>query len=84
MVAGGDIRLDFARLVQLLKNRWGDRRGIDGLAADFQLRIGNDIADEEGILVALRALARIDIFYQSFIDRPCVDLAFPFVDELVA
>ncbi|KAF1853461.1 hypothetical protein Lal_00013818 [Lupinus albus] len=84
VVAGGDVRLHLAGLVQLVGQQLlRDLGGVDGLAAGRDLRVGDDV--RLGVGVALAAgIALVDIVDQALIQRPGIHLAFPFVDDRVA
>ena len=85
VVAGGDIRLDTADLLQLLGQQLlGDGGGVDLLAAMGDLRIGDHIGGVERILVGIGAVRGIDIIDQPLVERPGIHLAFPVIDNGIA
>ena len=58
--------------------------GVDLLAVDLDRRVGDHIGGVERVLVGLRAVGRVDIVDQPFVQRPGVHAAFPVVDDGVA
>ena len=85
MVAGRDVGLDVARLLErVLEERRGDRGHVDRLAADLKRRAGDDVDRIERVLVRARAVGGVDVVDQPFVERPGVHPAFPVVDDRVA
>ena len=54
---------------------------VDLLAVDLDGRVGDHIGGVERVLVGLRAIGRVDIVDQAFVQRPGVHAAFPVVDD---
>ncbi len=85
MVAGGDVRLDAACLLQGLREEGGrDGARIDSGAVDLDRRVGDDIGRVERIVVGFGAVAGVDIVDQALVQRPGVHAAFPVIDDGVA
>ena len=85
VITGRDIGFDFTCLVKgLAQEIRRDAGGIDVLAVDLDLRVGDDIGHIECVAIALGAVASIDVIDQAFIERPGIHLAFPIVNDRVA
>ena len=85
VITGGHIGLDAAHFMQLAQQTPVDPGRIQGLAAEGQLPVGDDIGGIERVLVGVLAVcAGIDVIDQAFIERPGIHAALPFVDDGIA
>ena len=85
VIAGGDIGLDAARLLQLLGEKLlGDLGGVELLAADGERGVGDHVGGVELVLGRLGPVTRGDVIDQPLVERPGIHLAFPIVDDGVA
>ena len=85
MIAGGDIGLDAAGLLQRVGQQLlGDLAGVELLAADGERGVGDDVGGVELVLGRVGAVGRPDIVDQPLIERPGIHPAFPVVDDGVA
>ncbi len=85
MIAGRDIRLDAAGLLQLVGEQGGGGSSwlVDGLAAELKLLVAMTLAALEMVLVRLRAIGFRRHSRSALIERPGIHLAFPVVDDLL-
>ena len=85
VVAGGDVRFDAARLLQLVgQELFCDLGGIDLLTRDLDRGIGDHVGDVEVVGRGFVAVVGGDVVDEAFIERPGVDAPLPVVDDLVA
>ena len=85
MVAGGDIGLDRARLMQLpFEQVRRDLGGVHLFPAEREARVGDDVQNRQLVLIRLTTIGGVDIVDQTFVQRPCVYLAFPVIDDGIA
>ena len=85
VIAGGDIRLDAASLLQLLGEQLlGDLARVDLLAAHGERDIGDDVGDIELVLGGIGAVGRGDVIDQAFVERPGIHFALPIIDDGIA
>ena len=85
MIAGRDIRLDAAGLLQLLGQKLlGDLRGVELLAADGERGMRDHVGDIEIVLGGFGAVSGGDIIDQPLVEGPGIHPALPIVDDGVA
>ena len=85
VIAGGDVRFDAARLLQLVGQKLlGDLGGVDLLAGDLDRGVGDHVGDVEIVLRRFVAVLGRHVVDEAFIERPGVDPALPVVDDRVA
>ena len=84
VIAGGDVGLDTTGLLQrVLQKVRRDPRDVQFFAADGD-RVWRRRWPYTAILVALIAVALVDIVDQPFVERPGIDPALPLVDDRIA
>ncbi|MNE50465.1 hypothetical protein D3C80_1450420 [compost metagenome] len=70
--------------MQALQKLRRNIRGINIFTADFQRLVGNNVGDVKLVFITFRSVGSIDIVDQTFVQRPGIDLAFPFINDRVA
>src|SRR6185436_15197254 len=85
VIAGGDISLDAAGLLQLVGEQLlGDLRRIERLASDGERGVGDDVGGIELVLGGLGAIGRRHVIDQALVQRPGIHSALPVVDDGIA
>ncbi len=86
MISGCHIRINaIGRMQRVGEKVRCQMRGIDRLAVDGDRLVCNHIGRIERVLVAFRAVfGRVDIVDQPLVERPGIDLAFPFVNDRIS
>ncbi len=85
VIAGGDIRLHAAGLLQVVGEQFlGEFRGVERLAADGERDILDDVGDVEFVLGQLVSVSRGDVIDQALVEGPGIHPALPVIDDGVA
>ena len=85
MIAGGDVGLDRVGLMQGFGQQGGrDRGSVDLRTRQGKGRRRDHVQNRIGVFVGRTAIGRINIVDQTLVQRPCVDLTFPVINDCVA
>ena len=63
---------------------WRNVGRVDFLAGQLKFRVGNDVQRCISVFVSWTTVGLAHIINQTFIERPCIDLAFPVINDRVA